>query len=81
MSQEQEFQKQGMLPVDIKIALMRKGVTQTAIADKCKVSLSTVQNVIKGRVRYKMHGRSKPIMLEISRILDKQVSEIWDLSE
>jgi transcriptional regulator with XRE-family HTH domain len=41
----------GMSPVDIKVALMRRGVTQSKIARKLGVSVTAVHQVVHGQMR------------------------------
>lgn len=59
-----------MEPLEIKILLMRAGVTQSEIARRCGVTLAQVQRVIKGDVSF--HIRE-----EIAKTVGKDVSELW----
>jgi len=76
MSQESTFMK----PLEIKIELMRRGVSQTEIGKACDTSGTMVGRVIYGNVKYKMFGKSKLIINELSRVLEKPANEIFDLS-
>jgi len=70
-----------MTPVEIKIELMKKGITQTEISNRCDVTLPMVSHVINGKTKYLMYGQSRLIMEEISRVIEKPVSEIWKIPE
>lgn len=41
----------GMSPVDIKVALLRRGITQKQIADALEVTKVTVNQVVNGKIR------------------------------
>jgi predicted XRE-type DNA-binding protein len=41
----------GMSPVDIKVALLRRGITQKRIADALGVCKVTVNQVVNGKIR------------------------------
>ena len=70
-----------MTPVEIKIELMKKGITQTEISNRCDVTLPMVSHVIHGKIKYLMYGQSKQIMEEIARVIEKPVTEIWNIPE
>ena len=59
-----------MEPIEIKIALMRAGITQTEISKRCGVSPSQVRRVVGGSI-------SDHVRREIARAINKKVEEIW----
>jgi len=60
-----------MSPIDIRIALLRKGVTQSNIADKLQVNKSTVSRVVSG------HVVSDRVRKAIADSLGTDVRRIW----
>ena len=60
-----------MTPLEIKIALMKAGITQAEIARKRKVSPALVCLVIKSKLI------STQVMQEIAKAINKDVAEIW----
>jgi lambda repressor-like predicted transcriptional regulator len=60
-----------MEPLEIKIALLRVGVTQADIARVRKVNPVTVHRVIEG------HSISDPIQRLIARALDQPVEKVF----
>ena len=59
-----------MEPIEIKIALMRRGITQTEIARRRGVTPTHVYRVIHG-------GVSNPVRREIAAAINKDVTELW----
>jgi lambda repressor-like predicted transcriptional regulator len=58
-------------PIDIKYALEREGVNQTAIAAYLAVPRSTVYAVIYGR------GRSKTVEMHVAHLIGKPLEQVW----
>ncbi|MCL6591610.1 MAG: helix-turn-helix domain-containing protein [Firmicutes bacterium] len=58
-------------PLEIKSALILKGITQASIARNLGVSPSLVSHVIHGT------EKNKKVRMEIARILEKPIREIW----
>jgi len=59
-----------MEPLEIRISLLRAGITQTEIAKRCKVTPTQIRRVIYGSV-------SDHVRQEIAKAVGKDVSEIW----
>lgn len=59
-----------MEPIEIKISLMRAGISQTEIARRCGVSVTQVKRVIFGSM-------SCHIREEIAKAIGMDVAEIW----
>lgn len=60
-----------MTPVEIRIALLRKGATVAATARKLALSRNTVSNVIHG------YGKSRRVANAVSRITGIPVDTLW----
>lgn len=60
-----------MKPLDIRIALLRKGLNSRLIARDCAVTDSTVSNVIHGR------ARSRHVATRISDLTGIPVAKLW----
>jgi lambda repressor-like predicted transcriptional regulator len=69
------WSKQTMEPIEIKIALLRCGVSQSDIARRCNTAPSTVHLVVAGK------SVSKKIQSEISGVIGIPVNEIWPDAE
>ncbi len=63
-----------MTPVEIKAALILKGIKMVEVAEKCNVKPTTVSQVIAGR------SKSARIQITIAKIIEKDVCEIWPKS-
>ena len=61
-----------MTPLDIKIALIRAGVSQARIADVCNVSKTQVNRVI-----HDPNSVSNHVRCEIARCIGKTVEQVW----
>mgnify|MGYP003608954723 FL=1 len=61
-------------PVEIKAALILKGIKMVEVAEKCNVKPTTVSQVIAGR------SKSARIQITIAKIIEKDVCEIWPKS-
>ena len=61
-------------PVEIKAALILKGIKMVEVAEKCNVKPTTVSQVIAGR------SKSARIQITIAKIIEKEVGEIWPKS-
>ena len=55
----------------IQAELKSKGLTQSGLADKCRVSPSVIGRVIKGQ------ATSYRLARYIARVLDRQVHDLW----
>jgi len=60
-----------MTPVDIKILLLRAGVTQTSIARKLRVSLGFVNQNINGQ------RATKRVRKAIAKAAGKRIEDLW----
>lgn len=60
-----------MTPIEIKAALILKGVKMIEIAHKCNVKPTTVSQVIAGR------SKSACIQITIAKLIEKEIYEIW----
>ena len=60
-----------MTPLEIKIEFLKRGITQQDIARKCGVSRTMVYMCTAKRLK------SKNVMREISRVLEKPLHVIW----
>ena len=61
-------------PMEIKAALILKGIKMVEVAEKCNVKPTTVSQVIAGR------SKSARIQITIAKIIEKEVCEIWPKS-
>ena len=65
---------ESVTPVEIKAALILKGIKMVEVAEKCNVKPTTVSQVIAGR------SKSARIQITIAKIIEKDVCEIWPKS-
>ena len=63
-----------MTPMEIKAALILKGIKMVEVAEKCNVKPTAVSQVIAGR------SKSARIQITIAKIIEKEVGEIWPKS-
>ena len=61
-------------PMEIKAALILKGIKMVEVAEKCNVKPTTVSQVIAGR------SKSARIQITIAKIIEKEVGESWPKS-
>lgn len=63
-----------MTPVEIKIELLKAGITQTAIANDCGVSRQAVHQVVNGR------SSSYRVRCLVASSIGKPVESVWPVS-
>jgi transcriptional regulator with XRE-family HTH domain len=60
-----------MSPVEIKILLLRAGITQTSIAKKLGVTLGFVNQIVNGQ------RHTKRVRMAIARAVGKRIEDLW----
>ena len=74
-----------MTPTEIKIILMRKGISQADIARKLNVTRALVNALVTGAYFNHMYGKSKvnqrsrsySVMVELSKLTGKPIADLW----